>query len=140
MHKLSRQIKLVQCSSRLQMCKTTFLEHSKSSVLKSQSQNQTFLKVYKIWANKASHVSTQAFSRSSQIITYIILIGKPDEDTTRKVNCKPVFLVINVDAIILNRIFADQIEQYRIYVIIMTNFFLECKIYLRFQNQCNSPY
>ena len=72
---------------------------------------------------KKIRIFSDIFSGSSQIIAYSILIGKPGEDTTRKVNCKPVFLVINIDAIILNRIFADQIKRYRIYVIIMTNFF-----------------
>ena len=45
----------------------------------------------------------------------IILIPKLDKDTTRKENYKPIFLILaynwNIDAKILNKILAHQIQQ-----------------------------
>ena len=42
--------------------------------------------------------------------TRIIIILKPDEDTTKKENYKPIALM-NIDAKILNQMLADQIQQ-----------------------------
>uniref|UniRef100_A0A8C9HDQ7 Reverse transcriptase domain-containing protein n=1 Tax=Piliocolobus tephrosceles TaxID=591936 RepID=A0A8C9HDQ7_9PRIM len=69
---------------------------------------------------KAEGILPNSFYEAS-----INLIAKPDKDTTKKVNYRPISL-INIEAKIFNKILADQIQQY-IKKIIYHDQMQECK-------------
>lgn len=65
--------------------------------------------------------------------TYIFLIAKHAKDTTRKVNWIQYPLLTYIDAVILNGIFANQIQQYKKCVIYHDQIFSRMQDWLDIQ-------